>query len=85
MGDEGDPGAFMDRILLESYPLRVIEGKDYSRICRRCEGRNILYPCGISRKLLSVNPESDRESCVGERNWVGDRIFEVTFLLRFDI
>lgn len=25
-GDEGDPGAFMDRILLESYPLRMIEG-----------------------------------------------------------
>ena len=25
-GDEGDPGAFMARILLESYPLRVIEG-----------------------------------------------------------
>ena len=25
-GDEGDPGAFMDRILLESYPMRVIEG-----------------------------------------------------------
>lgn len=25
-GDEGDPGAFMDRILLESYPLHVIEG-----------------------------------------------------------
>ena len=25
-GDEGDPGAFMDRILLESYLLRVIEG-----------------------------------------------------------
>jgi len=25
-GDEGDPGAFMDRMILESYPLRVIEG-----------------------------------------------------------
>ncbi len=25
-GDEGDPGAFMDRMLLESFPLRVIEG-----------------------------------------------------------
>ncbi len=25
-GDEGDPGAFMDRMLLESYPYRVIEG-----------------------------------------------------------
>jgi len=24
--DEGDPGAFMDRMLLESYPFRVIEG-----------------------------------------------------------
>jgi len=25
-GDEGDPGAFMDRSILESYPYRVIEG-----------------------------------------------------------
>ncbi|MBP8130069.1 MAG: NAD(P)H-dependent oxidoreductase subunit E [Candidatus Hydrogenedentes bacterium] len=25
-GDEGDPGAFMDRMLLESYTFRVIEG-----------------------------------------------------------
>ena len=25
-GDVGDPGAFMDRMLLESYPFRIIEG-----------------------------------------------------------
>jgi NADH-quinone oxidoreductase subunit F len=25
-GDEGDPGAFMDRMILESYPYRIIEG-----------------------------------------------------------
>ena len=25
-GDEGDPGAFMDRMMLECYPFRVIEG-----------------------------------------------------------
>jgi len=25
-GDEGDPGAFMDRMLLESFPYRVVEG-----------------------------------------------------------
>ncbi len=25
-GDEGDPGAFMDRMLLESFPFRVLEG-----------------------------------------------------------
>jgi len=25
-GDEGDPGAFMDRMLLESFPYRILEG-----------------------------------------------------------
>ncbi|MCE5185808.1 MAG: NAD(P)H-dependent oxidoreductase subunit E [Planctomycetaceae bacterium] len=25
-GDEGDPGAFMDRMLMESYPFRIVEG-----------------------------------------------------------
>jgi NADH-quinone oxidoreductase subunit F len=25
-GDEGDPGAFMDRMIMESYPYRIIEG-----------------------------------------------------------
>ncbi|MBI5723774.1 MAG: NAD(P)H-dependent oxidoreductase subunit E [Planctomycetes bacterium] len=25
-GDEGDPGAFMDRMIMESYPFRLIEG-----------------------------------------------------------
>lgn len=25
-GDEGDPGAFMDRMLLESFPFRIVEG-----------------------------------------------------------
>ncbi|MAE65226.1 MAG: proton-conducting membrane transporter [Phycisphaeraceae bacterium] len=25
-GDEGDPGAFMDRMLLESFPFRIMEG-----------------------------------------------------------
>ena len=25
-GDEGDPGAFMDRMLMESYPYRIVEG-----------------------------------------------------------
>jgi len=25
-GDEGDPGAFMDRMIMESYPYRILEG-----------------------------------------------------------
>ncbi|MBF0198655.1 MAG: NAD(P)H-dependent oxidoreductase subunit E [Planctomycetes bacterium] len=31
-GDEGDPGAFMDRMILESYPFRVIEGLAISAV-----------------------------------------------------
>ncbi|MDA3924582.1 MAG: NAD(P)H-dependent oxidoreductase subunit E [Kiritimatiellae bacterium] len=36
-GDEGDPGAFMDRMLLESYPFRVLEGM---MIAARAVGAN---------------------------------------------
>jgi NADH-quinone oxidoreductase subunit F len=41
-GDEGDPGAFMDRMLLESFPYRVLEGV---LIAARAvdAGRAILY------------------------------------------
>ncbi|MCU0482684.1 MAG: NAD(P)H-dependent oxidoreductase subunit E [Chloroflexi bacterium] len=41
-GDEGDPGAFMDRMLLESFPFRVVEGM---LIAARAVGarRGILY------------------------------------------
>ena len=36
-GDEGDPGAFMDRMLLESFPYRVIEGMIIAGLCNRCQ------------------------------------------------
>lgn len=41
-GDEGDPGAFMDRMILESYPYRVLEGM---AIAARAVGasRGFLY------------------------------------------
>ena len=32
-GDEGDPGAFMDRMLMESVPFRVIEGAAIAALC----------------------------------------------------
>ena len=43
-GDEGDPGAFMDRMLLESFPYRIIEGM---AIAARCVG---------ARRGLSLHP-----------------------------
>ena len=38
-GDEGDPGAFMDRAVLESDPHRVIEGMVLAALCRRRDAR----------------------------------------------
>ncbi len=41
-GDEGDPGAFMDRMLLESYPYRVLEGMIIASLAVGAE-EGILY------------------------------------------
>ncbi|NQU74902.1 MAG: 4Fe-4S binding protein, partial [Planctomycetes bacterium] len=41
-GDEGDPGAFMDRMLLEAYPHRILEGLAIAAYAVGAEGA-ILY------------------------------------------
>jgi NADH-quinone oxidoreductase subunit F len=52
-GDEGDPGAFMDRMVLESFPFRVIEGMAIAaRAVGAAEGFLYVraeYPLAISR------------------------------------
>ncbi len=45
-GDEGDPGAFMDRMLLESYPYRIIEGMMIA-----------AFACGISQGYFYIRAE----------------------------
>jgi NADH:ubiquinone oxidoreductase subunit F (NADH-binding)/NADH:ubiquinone oxidoreductase subunit E len=45
-GDEGDPGAFMDRMLLESYPFRIIEGMIIA-----------AYAVGASRGIFYIRAE----------------------------
>ncbi len=45
-GDEGDPGAFMDRMLLESYPFRIIEGLMIS-----------AYAVGANKGLFYIRAE----------------------------
>ena len=58
-GDEGDPGAFMDRMLLESYPYRIIEGMvaaGYAIGAR--EGILYIraeYPLAVSRVLQALD------------------------------
>jgi NADH-quinone oxidoreductase subunit F len=52
-GDEGDPGAFMDRMLLESYPYRIIEGMMIAAYAAgACEGIFYIraeYPLAVKR------------------------------------
>ena len=52
-GDEGDPGAFMDRMLLESFPFRIIEGLIIAGFATRAtEGIFYIraeYPLAVSR------------------------------------
>ena len=57
-GDEGDPGAFMDRMLLESFPYRVIEGMLIAAFATGAnEGIFYIraeYPLAVSRVRAAI-------------------------------
>lgn len=79
-GDEGDPGAFMDRMMLESYPFRIIEGMV---IAGYAVGANkgifyvrAEYPLAVTRISKAI------EIC-RERNLLGSHIMESSY--SFDI
>jgi len=64
-GDEGDPGAFMDRMLMESYPFRVLEGM---AVAARAVGaaRGYLYiraeyPLAIERMTEAIEKCRSRD------------------------
>jgi NADH-quinone oxidoreductase subunit F len=63
-GDEGDPGAFMDRMLLESFPYRVIEGMAIAAYAVGAR-RGIFYiraeyPLALDRIRESIHRCNDR-------------------------
>jgi NADH-quinone oxidoreductase subunit F len=81
-GDEGDPGAFMDRMLMESYPYRILEGMI---IAARCVGADegflyirAEYPLAIKRVTEAL------EKC-RERGLLGDHILGTDFSLQLKI
>jgi NADH:ubiquinone oxidoreductase subunit F (NADH-binding)/NADH:ubiquinone oxidoreductase subunit E/Pyruvate/2-oxoacid:ferredoxin oxidoreductase delta subunit len=63
-GDEGDPGAFMDRMLLESYPYRIIEGMVAAGYAIGApEGILYIraeYPLAVSRILQALDVCRDK-------------------------
>jgi len=81
-GDEGDPGAFMDRMLMESYPYRIIEGitiaaysvgADEGYLYIRAE-----YPLAIRRMSQAIDNAA-------QRGFLGDDIVKSGFSLRLKI
>jgi NADH-quinone oxidoreductase subunit F len=81
-GDEGDPGAFMDRMLMESYPYRILEGMI---IAARCVGAHegylyirAEYPLAITRVTEAI------EKC-RERGLLGQNIQGNDFSLQLNI
>ncbi|WP_430809512.1 MULTISPECIES: NAD(P)H-dependent oxidoreductase subunit E [unclassified Carboxylicivirga] len=80
-GDEGDPGAFMDRMILESYPYRVIEGMVIEAFATGAN-KGIFYiraeyPLAVQRIKRAL--ELCRERKLIGRNILGSNFsFEVT-------
>ncbi|MGC2581475.1 MAG: NAD(P)H-dependent oxidoreductase subunit E, partial [Acidobacteriaceae bacterium] len=81
-GDEGDPGAFMDRSVLESDPQRVIEGMAIAAYAIGASKGYIYvraeYPLAVQR--LTVALQQARR-----RGFLGNGICETTFNFDIDI
>jgi (2Fe-2S) ferredoxin len=54
--DEGDPGAFMDRAVIEGDPHRLVEGMAHRRLRDRRDQELRLYPRGVSSRHRAAAP-----------------------------
>lgn len=70
-GDEGDPGAFMDRMLMESYPFRVLEGMI---IAARAVGAEHGYLYIRAEYPLAIQRMTEAMEQCRTRGFLGDRI-----------
>lgn len=78
-GDEGDPGAFMDRMILESFPYRVIEGLAIAALAVGAhEGIFYIrheYPNALERVRAAL-------AQMEQRGWLGDRLLGSDYAFR---
>jgi NADH-quinone oxidoreductase subunit F len=81
-GDEGDPGAFMDRMILESFPYRVIEGLAIAALAVGAHEAIFYirheYPQAL-RRVRAALAECER------RGWLGDRLLGTDYPFRIAI
>jgi NADH-quinone oxidoreductase subunit F len=81
-GDEGDPGAFMDRMLMESYPYRILEGMI---IAARCVGAHEGYLYIRAEYPLAIKRVTEALDKCRERGFLGSRILGTDFSLQLTI
>ncbi|MQY78852.1 MAG: 4Fe-4S dicluster domain-containing protein [Bacteroidetes bacterium] len=81
-GDEGDPGAFMDRMLIESFPYRVLEGMMIA-----------AYAVGASHGILYIRAEYSLaveriknaiERCI-EKGLIGKKLYGTEFSININL
>lgn len=81
-GDEGDPGAFMDRMILESYPYRIIEGMV---IAAYAVGIHEGYFYIRAEYPLAVKRIREAIKICEEQNLLGENILDTGFSLKLQI
>jgi bidirectional [NiFe] hydrogenase diaphorase subunit len=78
--DEGDPGAFMDRSVLESDPYRVLEGMAIAAFAVHASEGTIYcraeYPLAVARLRTAIR-------CAQRAGWLGSGIADTSF--SFDV
>lgn len=81
-GDEGDPGAFMDRSILEGNPVSVIEGMMIAGYAIGAKNGYFYvraeYPVAVNRLRIAIRQ-------VEEMGLLGDRILGTSFSFRLHI
>ena len=80
--DEGDPGAFMDRSVLESDPYRVLEGM---AIAAYAVGATIGYVYCRAEYPLAVSRLHKAIQAAGRSNYLGASILDTEFAFEVEI
>lgn len=81
-GDEGDPGAFMDRMLLESCPFRILEGM---MIAAKVVGANKGYLYIRAEYPLAVRRVNEAIAHLQEQGMLGENILGTGFSLQMTV
>jgi NADH-quinone oxidoreductase subunit F len=81
-GDEGDPGAFMDRMLLESFPYRVIEGMLIAAVA--VGAREGIFYIRTEYPLALIRIREALARCRA-KGLLGKNILGTTFSIDFEI